>query len=151
MTGRARDAAVARYRPTVKLSKTQSGGASADVQAEWMLRHARAQSERLTYTVLDWRAGEDRKLWRPNELAAVTDPYGGIEGDMIIGGVTYSYDEAGARTVLDLAGPEAFDLEPAEPRQRERQRPRQPATDRTARPLTAEPAAPPARPPARGR
>ncbi len=121
MTGRARDEEVGRYRPTVQLAKTQSGGASVQTQAEWRMRVARAKSEALTYTVLDWRAGEERKLWRPNELVAVTDPFAGISGDMLVSSVIYSLEAEGAVTEIELVGPEAYDLEPIEPRRRGRQ------------------------------
>lgn len=140
MTGRARDEEVTRHRPTVLLAKTQSGGASVQTQAEWRMRVARAQSETLRYRVLDWRDGEERRLWRPNEIVAVTDPFAGISGDMLISAVTYEYGPEGAYTELDLVGPEAYDLEPIEPRRRGRQARRTgTATDSTARPLTAEP------------
>lgn len=139
MTGRARDEEVTRHRPTVLLAKTQSGGVSVQTQAEWRMRLARAKSEALAYTVLDWRAGEERKLWRPNELVAVTDPFAGISGDMLISSVEYGYGPDGEVTELELVGPEAYDLEPIEPRRRGRQASRT-GSDSTARPLTAEPA-----------
>lgn len=120
--GHARDEEVTRYRPTVQLAKTQSGGVSAQQQAEWMRRVARGKSEHLVYKVLDWRAGTDKKLWRLNELAAVTDPYAMLAGDMLIAGVTYGYSEQGSITTLKLAGPEAYDLLPERDRRRGRQR-----------------------------
>jgi prophage tail gpP-like protein len=107
------------------------------------MRVARAQSETLSYRVLDWRAGQDRKLWRPNELVAVTDPLAGISGDMLVSSVAYSYGPEGALTQLELVGPEAFDLEPIEPRQRGRQvRRTGRGSDGVARPLTAAGATP---------
>jgi prophage tail gpP-like protein len=138
MTGRVRDSEVARHRPTVILAKTQSGGASVQTQAEWRMRVARARSETLNYRVLDWRAGRDRKLWRPNELVAVTDPFAGISGDMLVASVAYGYGKDGAVTDIELVGPEAYDLEPIEPRRRGREV-RRTGTDGVARPLTAEP------------
>lgn len=120
--GRARDEEVARYRPIVQLAKTQSGGVSAQQQAEWMRRVARGKSERLRYQMLDWRAGEAERLWRLNELAAVTDPYAMIGGDMLIAGVTYGYGEKGSTTALELVGPEAYDLLAEGDRRRGRQR-----------------------------
>lgn len=112
MTGRARDAEITRHRPAVRLSKTQSGGASVQTQADWMLRVARGKGETLTYTVLDWRAGEERTLWRPNELVTVDDPLAGVLGDMIVAAVTFQHGEKGTLTELKLLGPEAFDLVP---------------------------------------
>ncbi len=138
MTGHARDEEVTRHRPTVQLAKTQSGGASVQTQAEWRMRVARAKSEALAYRLLDWRAGDPGKLWRPNELVAVTDPFAGISGDMLVSSVAYRLAEEGAVTELELVGPEAYDLEPIEPRRRGRQaRRRGSASDSTARELTA--------------
>lgn len=137
MTGRARDEAVTRHRPTVQLAKTQSGGASVQMQAEWRMRVARAKSETLSYRVLDWRAGDPARLWRPNELVAVTDPVAGVSGDMLVASVTYGLGADGADTLLELVGPEAYDLEPIEPRERGRQA-RRGGLDSTAGDLTAE-------------
>ncbi len=100
-TGRARDPEVTRWRPRVRLVRTDAGtaGASPAEQADWLMRTARGQSEGLTYTVQDWRAGPDTdgrggRLWRPNEVVAVVDPYAGIDRDMLISGVSYLYRPA---------------------------------------------------------
>lgn len=113
-TGRARDPEVTRYRPRVRLVRSEGGGATAEAQADWMMRTARGQSEGLTYDVPDWRAGPvgaggQQRLWRPNELVAVVDPYAGIDRDMLIAAVTYRFDARGSRTELRVVGPEAFD------------------------------------------
>lgn len=138
MTGHARDGEVARYRPKVTLARSQSGGASVQDQADWQLRVARGLSDRMRCTVADWRAGDDRALWRPNELVLVEDAYSGQQGDMLVSGVTYSFDERGIRTELRLNGPDAFDLLP-EPetdtrRGRDRKAPAKPLVT-TATPL----------------
>lgn len=133
-TGRATDPEVTRYRPRVRLVRTESAGASAQEQADWLMRVARGQSEGLTYTVPDWRGGagsivrnpSDRRgggrLWRPNELVAVVDPYAGIDRDMLIAGITWRYDERGTRTEIRVVGPEAFDRIQEDARRQRRQR-----------------------------
>jgi prophage tail gpP-like protein len=78
-------------------------------QAEWMLRVARGQSEKLVYTVLDWRAGSNRVLWRPNQVAYVYDGFAERAKDMLIAGVTYLFDADGARTELRVVGVTAYD------------------------------------------
>lgn len=113
-SGRARDAEVTRYRPRVRLVRTESQGSSAQEQADWLMRVARGESEGLTYEwPADWRAGASQgrpgRLWRPNELAAVVDPYAGVDRDMLISAVTYRYDSQGTRTEIRVVGPEAFD------------------------------------------
>lgn len=142
MTGRARDAGVDRYRPRVVSAKTQSGGVSVQQQAEWLMRTARAEGERLTHTVADWRAGDEGRLWRPNELVLVDDPYAGVYGDMLVAAVRYTYGRDGHRTELSLVGPEAFEILPEDAdarRGRERTRPPGGGGSSVASPLTAEP------------
>jgi prophage tail gpP-like protein len=116
MTGHAIDPEITRYRPSVRMVKTQSGAATVQQQAEWGLRIAKGMGETLSYKVLDWRAGPDNALWLPNALSRVTDPYEAIDKDMLISGLTYHYDETGEFTQLELAGRTAFDRinEPAD-------------------------------------
>jgi len=118
--GEARDPEIQRYRPRVWLSKTESGGASLQQQAEWRLRVARGKADELTYTVLGWHAGEPPRRWRPNELTFVRDAISGIEGDMLIKRVVSSLGEPGNKTVLTVTGPEAFDLVEEGERRRKR-------------------------------
>lgn len=133
-TGIATDPEVTRYRPRVRLVRTESAGASAQEQADWLMRVARGESERLTYVVPDWRGGPGSivrnpsdprgggRLWRPNELVAVVDPYAGIDRDMLIAAVTYRYDAQGSRTEIRVVGPEAFDRIQEDARRQRRQR-----------------------------
>lgn len=142
MTGRAADPVVTRYRPKVSHTKTQSGGASVREQAEWMMRVARAKADQVKHTVQDWRAGDEAKLWRTNELVLVEDRYAGLNGDMLIGRIEFSYGEKGGhRTTLGLYGPAAFDVlregDPDGNKARGRTR-----GDSIARPLTAGPTTP---------
>jgi len=132
MTGHAIDPEITRWRPTVRLTKTQSGMSTAQEQAEWMLRVARGQSEKLEYIVLDWRAGPDRKLWLPNQVTAVWDPYAGIDKDMLIAGCEYSFGPRGILTRLRLVGVTAYDRI----NEAERKRSRAPAKSATQAPLT---------------
>lgn len=107
--GHARDPQITRWRPTVRLTRSQSGMTSTQEQAEWALRVARGEGETLTYSVLDWRAGPKRALWRTNQLVAVQDPYADIDRDMLIAGVAYEFGEQGAVTQLRVCGVSAFD------------------------------------------
>ena len=109
-TGHATDSEMTRYRPRVVLTRTQSGAASAQEQAEWQMRTARALGDELVYTVAGWRAGPERRLWRPNEVVEVQDPYAGFTRDMLVAGVRYQQGPDGPRTALRVVGREAFDL-----------------------------------------
>jgi prophage tail gpP-like protein len=109
MTGHAIDPEITRYRPTVRLTRSQSGMSTTQEQAEWMLRVARGQAEKLHYTVLDWRAGTGNVLWRPNQVAFVYDAFAERAKDMLIAGVSYLFDAEGARTELRVVGVTAYD------------------------------------------
>lgn len=150
VTGRARDEAVGRYRPTVSLARMQTAAAPAKTTAEWMMRTARAKSEQLRCIVKGFRAGDvsggdvtgratasllerGGALWRPNELVFVDDRWQGVYRDMLIAAVAYRFSAAdGATTELKLVGPAAFDLLPEGDREQNHARP----LDKTARPLT---------------
>jgi prophage tail gpP-like protein len=109
MTGHAIDPEITRYRPTLRLTRSQSGMSTTQEQAEWMLRVARGEADRLRFTVLDWRSGSANALWRPNQVAYVYDPFGERSKDMLIAGVTYLFDEQGERTELRIVGVTAYD------------------------------------------
>ena len=108
-TGRAIDPEVTRYRPTVRLTRTQSGMTSVQEQAEWMLRLARGLSDSVQLRVLDWRAGPGLALWRPNAVTQVWDPYSGLDKEMLIAGVAHRLGPEGAVTDLRIAGRTAYD------------------------------------------
>jgi prophage tail gpP-like protein len=110
MTGHAIDPQVTRWRPTVRLARSQAGSSTVQAQAEWALRVARGQSHALHYRVLDWRDKPGGTLWRPNQVTGVWDPYCGIDGDMLIAGVAYGYDEEGMLTTLRVVDRSAYDL-----------------------------------------
>lgn len=135
MTGRAQDPAVTRYRPTVLMAKTQSGGASVQEQADWRMRTARAQAESLRVVVSDFRAGPEDRLWRINERVLVDDPLSGVSAELLVARLTWRLTKRGSETELRLCGCDAFDvlLEPSETARAPR------PLDGTATPLTVEP------------
>jgi prophage tail gpP-like protein len=120
MTGHASDPEVTRYRPTVRMTRTQSGMSTTQQQADWALRVAKGESENVVYGVLGFRAGTANVLWRPNQLTQVVDAYQGLDKPLLIDAVTYEESEKGQLTTLRLTGPSAYDLidEAAKRRQR---------------------------------
>jgi prophage tail gpP-like protein len=116
MTGHSMDPQVTRYRPTVRMVKTQAGAATVQQQSDWALRVAKGMGLTLNYQVLDWRAGQNNALWLPNQLSNVNDAMADLNTDMLISGITYGYDATGEFTMLEMAGPTAFDRidEPAD-------------------------------------
>jgi prophage tail gpP-like protein len=112
MTGHATDPEVTRFRPSVRMTRTQSGSATQQQQAEWAVRVARGESTGLTYTVLDWRANGE--LWRPNTTVRVYDRYAGIDDVMLIRSVGFRLGPDGAKpatptTDIGVVGLTAFD------------------------------------------
>ncbi|WP_429956221.1 phage baseplate assembly protein [Gluconobacter japonicus] len=78
-------------------------------QADWRYRTARAHSEAFVYTVpgvLDASGA----LWRPNMLIPVQDWYNGLNGDMLIGAVTWVNTGHGEETRISVVPPDAYDL-----------------------------------------
>jgi prophage tail gpP-like protein len=139
-TGHARDPEITLYRPTVRASKTQSGGATVQQQADWMARVARGKGMEHNITVLDFRAGPDRALWRPNSLVLIDDPFAGVLEQRLIGSLAYSYGPEGALTKMKIVPKGAYDLDPAERGQaHRRERTQGRALDGTAYPLGGGP------------
>ena len=68
------------------------------------------ESQPVTYTVNGWRHSDG--LWQPNKLVHVVDPYNELKKDLLIVHVTFTMDEDGQRTELQLLPPEALDLIP---------------------------------------
>lgn len=107
-TGRARDSEMRRHRPIVHLARSQADQMSAQDEADWRMRTSRGECEEATYRVRGFGVGG--RLWRVNELAAVSDAYQGIERDMLISTVTFREEEGQTReTELTVTSPEAFD------------------------------------------
>jgi prophage tail gpP-like protein len=131
MTGHAIDPQITRYRPTVRLTRSQSGMSTTQEQAEWALRVARGEGDVLAYRLVTWRAGPSNALWRPNQVVSVTDPYAGVDKPMLIAGVQFSLGEDGQFVALRVVGVTAYD------RINEAQKRRQRVTKKAAAPLDA--------------
>lgn len=115
------DPEVQRFRPLVSMARTQLRQDGAETQADWMMRTARAASEKLDYEVKGYR-GASGELWRPNELVFVDDRFLTVHRDMLIAGVVFVHDERGARTRLRITGPDTYDQEPVGDRRVDRPR-----------------------------
>jgi len=110
ITGRVKDEEITRHRPKVHLTKSQPGKQSAEDEADFRSRTARANSEENDITVHGYGAGG--KLWQVNQKPYVDDAFQGINRQMLISRVTYLYDENGEVTEMTLKSPEAFDKKP---------------------------------------
>ncbi len=109
-TGIALDDEITRHRPIVHMARTKADQTSAQDEADWRMRTARAESEELTYKVRGFDVGGN--LWRVNEIAYVSDAFQDIERDMLVTRVSCRSDEQGNFTELGVMSPEAFDAKP---------------------------------------
>lgn len=108
--GVAKDTIVGRYRPTIVLAEDQAGQATAAERAEWEKTVRIGRSNRATITVQGWRQGEGQPLWKPNLRVAVVSPTFRVDGELLIASLTYTLDESGSLTALEVVDPRAFDL-----------------------------------------
>ncbi|MXV35846.1 MULTISPECIES: phage baseplate assembly protein [unclassified Saccharibacter] len=97
--------------PTQAETKPRKAGQpySLDDQAAWRMRTSRAGATAFIYTVPSLTTSTGA-LWRPNQLVHVTDHVNGIDGDMLIAGVTWSINEREMSTKLSVVPPDAYDL-----------------------------------------
>ncbi len=107
--GHVTDPEIVRWRPTVRLTRSQSGMTTVQEQAAFQARVAKALSEAPRMTIPGFRAGPDNLLWKTNQITTLSDPYSGNDRDMLISGVSFEWDDRGAFTHLYLTGPSAFD------------------------------------------
>jgi prophage tail gpP-like protein len=107
--GHATDPEIKRYRPTVRLTRSQSGMSTLQEQAEWMCRVSKGNSIPVRMAARGFRTGAQNTLWRPNQLTGVWEPYSGLDRDMLIAGVRFERSEEGDVTRLRLVGPNAYD------------------------------------------
>lgn len=110
--GRATDELVTRYRPTVITAEAAGYTQSLQERARWQRNMTRGRSVAGSYTVQGWYADpENKELWRPNTKVKVTDRNRNIDRELLIVSVRYLRDGSGTRTVLELALPEAYELQ----------------------------------------
>jgi len=78
--------------------------------AAWTAANRRARGERVTYTVRGWLDGS--RPWAPSTLVRVVDPWARFDGEYLIAAVTYTLDQDGERTRLEVVPRAAYDLQP---------------------------------------
>jgi prophage tail gpP-like protein len=106
------DASVPLYRPKVFMADSTTGQNPLQVQAQWQMNHAIGKSATATIVVKGYRQN-DGTLWQPNLMVAVTSPFLGINGDLLITAVEYGVSkDAGESTTLRVAPVQAADPNP---------------------------------------
>jgi prophage tail gpP-like protein len=80
-------------------------------RADWEARVRAARAEAVTITVIGWEQ-PGGSIWPVNALTRVRASAVGVDGDLLISGVTFSISDGGERTELRLVRPDAFTPEP---------------------------------------
>lgn len=86
----------------------------AQQRVDWEARIRAAKSEKASVTVHRWQR-RDGTLWETNELVYVKSPTLGIDGQMLISELSFTLDQQGEMTQIELVRPDAFEPEPTEP------------------------------------
>lgn len=103
---------IARFRPFVVSSQNPIDQAACHTRAEWQRNVNEGRSIGVIYTVTGWRQQADGRIWQPNELVHVTDPWMGWDDERLIVESRLSLGEAGSLTELRVMPKTAFDLIP---------------------------------------
>jgi len=105
-----RDPAIKRYRPLTVVAEQQGAGQSLQQRADFERSIRAGRSTRITYAVQGWFM-DNGKLWQPNNLVRVVDPFMGRDDKMLLISCRYTLGPTtGTRTDLEVTRPEAFDL-----------------------------------------
>ena len=107
ITATVKDPGVKRYRPHVIVADSQSDAAEAAKRADWEMRRRKAKSKNATVTVVGWHQ-DDGSLWKQNQMIWIHSRYLGLDMEMLIGKVSFSYGNGGELTELDLMLPDAL-------------------------------------------
>lgn len=103
-----KDAGINRYRPLIVIAEDQEGNATLKQRAEWERNVRKGRATRGTITVQGW--GVNGTLWQPNTITRMQSPLLAADLDVLIVSVSYSLDDSGTLTTLQVANPSAFDL-----------------------------------------
>lgn len=98
----------------VLLIRPDKGYSTADARrrADWEARNRAANAAKVSITVQGWRQ-PNGTLWPLNALCRVRAPrLIGVDGDLLISQVEYSYASGGQITKMNLVRPDAFTPEP---------------------------------------
>jgi prophage tail gpP-like protein len=107
----AADSGIRRYRPLLILAEDLGDGITYGQRIAWERSTRFGKSIRSTVTVQGWRErGLVGDLWTPNKIVHLTDPWQGVDEDLLIVSVAFRLDTGGQTTDLELTRPEAFDM-----------------------------------------
>jgi len=107
LSGGVQDSSITRYRPLIIIAEDQGSNATLKQRAEWERNVRAGRGARATVTVQGWDVGGN--LWMPNAITHLYSPLLYADMDMLIASVSYSENDSGTLTTVQLALPHAFD------------------------------------------
>ncbi len=105
---------ISRYRPFYISSDNPLSAAQCQARADWQKNVHDGRAESITYTLSGWQQVANGRLWTPNELVEVSDPWMGLEGERLIVETIFTLDGGGSHTELKLMPKSAFAKKPEE-------------------------------------
>lgn len=104
---KAKDKGVSRRRVLILRHEGETTTDRMKKRAGWHSKRGAGNGTTASITVTGWRDGAG-KIWSPNWLVQVTDPWIGIDGLMLIKGVTLHQGDDGTTADLELCDPRAL-------------------------------------------
>ncbi|MGI1672217.1 MAG: hypothetical protein K6L74_18100 [Neptuniibacter sp.] len=102
-----------RYRPMAFAADEDMDLAGCKTRAEWQKNVHQGRSESVVYKVQGWRQTPGGRVWAPNELITVNDPYQGLSNqERLIVETRLTLNNQGRNTELRVMPKGAFDLVP---------------------------------------
>lgn len=110
--GSASDRSITRQRKLIVSAENSMTENDAALRAQWEATVRAARSSKFRVTLQGWTQ-EDGSLWRANQLVRAKAPWIGLDGDMLIVGVSFSMSaDSGSITVLELERKDAYNPVP---------------------------------------
>ena len=107
------DEGMTRYRPLIIIAEDQGNAKDFSTRATWERNVRVGKSIRSSVRVQGWRdKGETGNLWTPNLIVPITDSWQGLNDDLLIAGVEFTYDQGGTIAQIELTNPSAFNVLP---------------------------------------
>ncbi len=109
----ASDPGVPRPRTHVAIAESMLSPAGMQMRANWMARFQAGRAATAEATVSGWHQ-PDGSVWTTNQLVACHLPFLALDQDLLVSGVAFILDKAGARTRLTLGAPDGFAPDPGQ-------------------------------------
>jgi len=109
--GKSVDNIINRYRPIIIFAKDKCDSGTCQKLARWESNNRAGASRSLNYNVSGW-IQSNGKVWPLNSMIQVKDKILGVNETLLISKVSFSIDERGAITNVELVHPDTFTIKP---------------------------------------